>query len=396
MTNPRSILSSSTGYASEHGERTSSRCRSRRGPAGRPASRSAPSDLVDDLELAERQDSVSSMTSHSGGMPAGGRAGRWRREAPGRAGCAGETLTATGSRKPACRHSSRGGQRLVEHRVGERGELAGRSTASRNRSGVRSPRSGWCQRVSASAAIDLTAAEVDDRLEVDDELLLGDGARQVAAEGEASRHRRCRGRARTPTTRWPSRFAWYIATSARRSSSSMPPLPWRGRCRRPASTLIRMLSSSIGAARARRARLGAGLGHGRADQADAAAPRTRRRRAGRPGRPAGPRGASRWATSTSTRSPAAWPSVSLTSLKWLRSIRSRAATPPGRPAKDSSAPYSHEPAPVGQAGERVLGGGAGVAVGQPLRSRRTRRRCGPRCTGRRRTSAACTARARAA
>ena len=57
-----------------------------------------------------------------------------------------------------------------------------------------------------------------------------------------------------------------------------------------------------------------------AAQREAAARRTRRRRGGRPCRPRRASARSRRATSSSSRSPAWWPSVSLISLKWSRSI----------------------------------------------------------------------------
>ena len=82
--------------------------------------------------------------------------------------------------------------------------------------------------------------------------------------------------------------------------------------------------------------------------------RTRRRRAA----PRGPSRAApsriRSATVTSSSSPAAWPRLSLTVLKSSRS-RKRAATDPGRgPSGQRRLGLLDEPAPIGEAGQRVV------------------------------------------
>ena len=106
-----------------------------------------------------------------------------------------------------------------------------RSTAS-GTAAVEGAALGWRQRASASARDDLAGAQVDDRLELDDELAFGDRPGQVAAEREPAEVGGVLGGAYV-AIRWPSRFAWYIATSARRSSSSIAAAAGGGRrCRR--------------------------------------------------------------------------------------------------------------------------------------------------------------------
>jgi len=78
----------------------------------------------------------------------------------------------------------RGGQRLIEHGVGERPELPGPFN------GVEEPVRGQVAAVRVVPAGErlgrdrLAGTKVDDRLEVDRELVLGDRAGQVAAERE--------------------------------------------------------------------------------------------------------------------------------------------------------------------------------------------------------------------
>ena len=139
--------------------------------------------------------------------------------------------------------------------------------------------------------------------------------------------------------RCPARLAWYMATSARRSSSAMPPLDGATEIPPLASTLIRMPSSSNGSCRAAsrvsaRCAATAGAGRPRRSTANSSPPR----RATRSLAWAAPR--NRSATCTSTWSPAACPSVSLTSLKWLRSISTSAVTPSACRVLNCSVPSS--------------------------------------------------------
>ena len=67
----------------------------------------------------------------------------------------------------------------------------------------------------------------------------------------------------------------------------------------------------------------------------ASARRTRRRPSARRGRTRARRCASRSAAATSARSPASWPTVSLTTLNWSRSMTIRQAVPPSRPSRAS-------------------------------------------------------------
>ena len=65
----------------------------------------------------------------------------------------------------------------------------------------------------------------------------------------------------------------------------------------------------------------------------------------------------RWATSTRSRSPARWPSESLTTLKSSRSRNSRATFgPPPAPAREGPLDVVAEQDPVGQPGQRVVEG----------------------------------------
>ena len=131
----------------------------------------------------------------------------------------------------------------------------------------------------------------------------------------------------------PWTLATYIARSAARSRSSSVP-PWAGTAPRRRSPSARGRRSagprrwrwrSSPPARARSGRR----------RCRASARRTRRRPTARRGPTRAPRCAARSAAATSARSPASWPTVSLTTLNWSRSITIRQARPPSRPSRAS-------------------------------------------------------------
>ena len=103
----------------------------------------------------------------------------------------------------------------------------------------RSPRSGCCQRTSASTPTTLAAAEAHLRLVVQDQLVRARApARSSPTSAEPLGGCRCRARARRPRARPRLRLAWYIATSARCEQAS------RRRRRGPGSSAMPMLAST--------------------------------------------------------------------------------------------------------------------------------------------------------
>ena len=168
----------------------------------------------------------------------------------------------------------------------------------------------------------------------------------------------------------------------------MPPVPAATAMPPLASTLIRMPSTSIGSCSAAQQALGPVRGHRRGGQAgqqdgELVAAEPGDQVAGLRGRGLQPLGDLRAAPGRRR----AWPRVSLTSLKWLRSISSSAVTPSVRWLARTW--FGRGPAAarrLAQAGERVVGGVVRVLLGQPLqlgvrggvadrRAQRRRRRC---------------------
>ena len=185
------------------------------------------------------------------------------------------------------------------------------------------PWCGWCQRASASARGDLAAAQVDDRLEVDDELVLGDRAGQLAAERQAAD---VGGVAGVRVGGGPLAGAFRLVHGHVGAAQQLGDAAAAGAAGDAAAGLdadlhaldldrsCRAASSGVGAMRGDRRGGQAGEQYRElvaAEAGDQVAGVGGRLAAGR--RPA-----------RSTSSPAACPSVSLTSLKWLRSISSRA------------------------------------------------------------------------
>ena len=166
----------------------------------------------------------------------------------------------------------------------------------------------------------------------------------------------------------PRRLAAYIATSAFRSRSSAVSSPaGGGDADAGASRAPRCRSAWKGCAH----RGGQPLDQHRLCPSGPAHPRsgwrTRRRPAGPRCRPPGRRRWNRSAAAISSRSPSAWPRLSLT---FLKSSRSRNSTVIGRPcAARQGQRVAHpvaEQRPVGQPGQRVVEGLVGELLLQPL------------------------------
>ena len=142
----------------------------------------------------------------------------------------------------------------------------------------------------------------------------------------------CRGRARRARAPIARVLAWYIATSARRSSSPAVSA-WSGKSAIP--TLASTRSDEV--LRPRTAAPSAARILSATPSGDRARPtvrrgrcRTRRRRAARGCRPVAARPPSRGPIWRSSTSPLWWPSVSFSSLKWSRSTISTAMPSPAR------------------------------------------------------------------
>ena len=191
----------------------SSRCRSRRGRAGCPASRSRLSTRSTTSSWLRVSVSVSSRTSRSGGRSwARSRASTGAGEA-GVEQAAGRDVDRDRHVEAGVAPAARGDQRLVEDRLGEGGEQAGAFHRLQEAQRVDHPVGGVVPAGQRLGADDLAAAEVDDGLEVDGELVVGDRAGQFAAEGEPAEvggvagrgvRRRSAGRPAWPGT-WPRR-----------------------------------------------------------------------------------------------------------------------------------------------------------------------------------------------
>ena len=199
------------------------------------------------------------------------------------------------------------------------------SASGMNSFGRSSPRVGWRQRTSASTPAIDAAPEVDDRLVEQRELAPPEAARQLGAQRVAGDDRGMHRRLERRDAVLPRSLAVYIATSAFRSSSSARSVagPRGGDADAPADLDLRVrdeerrlegLDDPLGdgdrLAEVRRVV----EQHGELVAAEAT----------RPGRPRAGPPRIRSATSTSRRSPAACPSVSLTILKSSRS-RNRTA-----------------------------------------------------------------------
>ena len=177
-------------------------------------------------------------------------------------------------------------------------------------------------------ADDAAGHEVDLGLVVQRELARSrarGAARRRARGGAGSSGPAAARRARTPR---PASLAEYMAMSARWSSTSTwsPCSGWQAMpIEPPISSVSPSTTNGSRSARLERSRRRPGRRRRRARRA--AARRTRRRRGGRRCRRCAACVLRRSATSCSSTSPRWWPSVSLTSLKWSRSMIITAAPP---------------------------------------------------------------------
>ena len=336
----------------------SSRCRSRRRDSSTPSRRRLAEHVLDDLELRRRHGRLGDLEDQL--RRAAGRAGRARRRrragSCGRAGCGADRLTATDSgRSGVCQATHSATASSSTRRVngadqpgllGDADELAGCS----------SPRVGCCQRTSASAPMSDAGRQVDLRLEVHDELVLGQRRPQLgrpapAGAGSSRRGRRGRSAATTPRV---------VLGLVERDVGAPEQLVEAGGVvgvagdpdaaldrQAQAVELHRLASSASSRRRDRLGRLGRPARSVEQDRELVAAEpgdQVARRR---------PAAAIRRPTCCRSRSPAACPRVSLISLKWSRSSSSSAVVP------SASAAQSHcgRPAAAGcQPGQRVVGG----------------------------------------
>ena len=197
-----------------------------------------------------------------------------------------------------------------------------------NSAGATVPRSGCCQRSSASTPDEPAVAEVArsaGRRRMNSPRSSARSRSRLQREAAQRPPRACP--ARRPRSRFlPLLFAVYIATSALRSSSSAVVVavaaPSRSRCSRGRTSslpsmherrLERVEQPPADVDRRARRRPGPRAGS-----------RTRRRRAGRPCRRRGAQPGAASATAISSWSPAPWPRLSLTVLKSSRSRKSTA------------------------------------------------------------------------
>ena len=193
-----------------------------------------------------------------------------------------------------------------------------------NSDGGSRPRCGCCQRTSASAPTSVRVAQLVLRLEVHDELVLGERRPQLGGQRQAVQARL------VAVGAVVREGAAGVLGLVERDVGALEQLVERGRVR-TARRRCRRCPRPTGAGRrrppARRARAAArprARRRPRPARSRRAAPRTRRRRGGRRRPPAArrPRSAARPGAAAGRRS--AWPRVSLISLKWSRSTMSRA------------------------------------------------------------------------
>ncbi len=202
---------------------------------------------------------------------------------------------------------------------------------------------------------DAAGLQVDLRLVVERERHRLERRAQLLLELEPATIRRRVASEKSSTRSLPSSLAWYMATSASRSSASAPTLAsppptgsrcWRGRARRWPAIVERLR-------RARRA----GAAPSRSPRARPATPSHRTVNSSPPRRATSVarrarRARSRSATCAAGGRPASWPKLSLTSLKSSRSRKSTASAPPSGGQRPQAV---EEQRAVGQAGERVVG-----------------------------------------
>ena len=255
-------------------------------------------------------------------------------------------------RSPRARQSGGLAQGLADHQLGqradhagllgERDELVGRDHAA---DGVRPAH----ERLDAG---DPVAAEVELGLEVQRQVVARRPRR--AARRSAAGARGCAGRARARRTRCPSGGAWPGTSRRRRAGAASRR---RGRARGSSATpmlaaICSSMPSTVKRSDERRGDPLAGALGGAARRAAATANSSPPSRATwSPARSAVRIRGPSWA---STRSPAWWPSVSLSSLKWSRSITSSASEPSvGARAVDRAAQLAVEPAAVREPGQLV-------------------------------------------
>ena len=225
-----------------------------------------------------------------------------------------------------------------------------------NSTGSSSPRSGCCQRTSASTATTSPSGQLDHRL-VDDAQLARARSRAAArspcACGSGPACGACRRTARSARGRAP----WRGTSRRRRRAGGRP-----GRRRRVSASAMPMLAvmkcspdaSTIGWLTACATRSATRI----ASRAPSSCSHTIRnssppsRATVSDGRTAS---CSRGASATSSSSPAEWPSESLTSLNWSRSSSSTATARPSR-RRRASAPSSRSRASArfGSVGQRVV------------------------------------------
>ncbi|MDQ1678394.1 MAG: hypothetical protein QOC93_3538 [Actinomycetota bacterium] len=258
-----------------------------------------------------------------------------------------ERFTAIGSRSPSARQEEdTSSARSSTYRENGRTRSVC-STIGTNSAGAIEPRRGCSQRISASAPIGAPEARSIDGWRCRTSW----SGRSSAARSSAARASRSRLPASRdtsyPATARPDRLASYIATSARRSSSAVshpsPGATGVSATPTPASTVMATPPTTTGSpstASSSRARASAipapdGTPGSRGSRRANSSPPSRASIS--PSRSASP---SRTAVLVSRRSPAACPSVSLTSLKWLKSSRRSPSAVPSAPLARTCSPRS--------------------------------------------------------
>ena len=228
--------------------------------------------------------SVSSSVSDRGAGLALARAARATRSGScGSSRLRGDRLTATLELHAGARHACALAQRLVQDvhasaaairpvLLGQRDELVGRHQPALRVLPAD-------QRLDAG---DPPVGEPDLRLVVQHELVVVDGAAQLADQRQAARAVAGRAPVRRPRSRAPDSFAAYIATSARRSSvSTSSPCSGTRRCRCSPTRRARRPRATNGCSqRAPISRSATAIATASSAERRAAARRTRRRRAG--------------------------------------------------------------------------------------------------------------------
>ena len=264
-------------------------------------------------------DSVISSTTRRGSMP-GARQDRGHRGDRGRvehlAGGEVHARSARSARSPPARRPAR-----APTSPSARWRRSPRRAARRTR-GRSSPRCGCCQRTSASWPSTVERAEVDDRLEVHDHLTGLDRAPARRPPARGGRRRWCASGARR-ARRGPCRWPWRRTSRGRRPAARPRPTR-RSPLARPRLALIAQVAPGHreGHVERRQHPLGDAAGPPRSPCRPRRGWRTRRRRSGPRCRRGARRPAAARPPTTSRRSPASCPRLSLTVLKSSRSTNS--------------------------------------------------------------------------